>query len=174
MRLPLVFDVFDDDYDGIIDIRNLAPAMRALGLLPTESSIRDDIAELDASGSGKLEMGTFFAFIAKKMRDIEATEVSSKTAFMTLSHGDTKDESAKLVNIQTLVSALTDENGEPLSVAEVDQFIQSLPPHLYAQSGGRELDFAELERFLFATDLNAARKTASAPQRLSDEEGQRK
>ena len=57
--LHLVFDVFDDDFDGIIESRHLGVAMRALGLFPSEAELSLLLKEIDPQQAGKIEMGDF-------------------------------------------------------------------------------------------------------------------
>ena len=75
---------------------------------------------------------------------------ATKKSFKVLSN-----ESTGTINIQSLISSLTDDAGEPLSSNEVDFFIQSIPSEAFGKRGEGELKLSELENFLFQTDLES-------------------
>ena len=48
------FRLFDRDCDGVITTRELGGVMRSLGQNPSESQLRDMIAEVDVDGNAQL------------------------------------------------------------------------------------------------------------------------
>ena len=119
----LVFDAFDDDFDGVIDIQYLGLAMRAGGLILTEKDIESLTSEYDPEEKGVISLPNFFVLMARKMRDISIMEDSVKKAFK-------KSSKATLIsgsddyNITALRNILIGKGGDVFSETELDDFIR--------------------------------------------------
>jgi Ca2+-binding EF-hand superfamily protein len=66
-----VFDIFDSDKSGTLDIDELKDVMKSIGLAPQDWEIRAMIAEVDDDGSGTIDWGEFLYLMSKKTVDAE-------------------------------------------------------------------------------------------------------
>jgi len=64
-----VFDLFDDDFDGIIKINHLGSAIRACGYPLSEKALEETIREFDPLSTGTIDLASFFRIMALKYRD---------------------------------------------------------------------------------------------------------
>ena len=62
-----IFDMFDKDKSGSISTKELADALRSLGLNPTSSELEDIQNEVDQDKTGKIEFKEFLDSFAKHM-----------------------------------------------------------------------------------------------------------
>ena len=62
-----IFDMFDKDKSGYISTKELADALRSLGLNPTSSELEDIQKEVDQDKTGKIEFKEFLDSFAKHM-----------------------------------------------------------------------------------------------------------
>lgn len=74
------FSLFDKDGDGSITTKELGTVMRTLGQNPTEAELQDMISEVDADGSGTIDLSEFLNLMARRMKDGD-TEEELKEAF---------------------------------------------------------------------------------------------
>ena len=61
-----VFAMFDKNGDGTISTKELGTVIRALGLNPTEAELKQNINEVDASGSGNFSLNSFISMMSRK------------------------------------------------------------------------------------------------------------
>jgi Ca2+-binding EF-hand superfamily protein len=66
-----VFEMFDADNSGTLDIGELRDVMHSIGLAPEEWEIRAMIAEVDDDNSGEIEWAEFLYLMSKKTVDAE-------------------------------------------------------------------------------------------------------
>jgi len=72
------FDLFDVDHSGSIDYRELKAAMKALGVAVDKSELRKMITDVDADGSGSVELPEFITMMTAKMGDTDTKEEIEK------------------------------------------------------------------------------------------------
>jgi len=63
-----VFDIFDTGKEGLISDSSLGDALRALGVNPTESEVREMIEEINPKGN-KIEFNDFIEQYCKILKD---------------------------------------------------------------------------------------------------------
>lgn len=63
-KLRAVFDFFDVDGNGTIDVQELREVIRSLGNNPTEAELDQIINDADQDGSGTLDFEEFCAYLA--------------------------------------------------------------------------------------------------------------
>merc|ERR1711934_601678 len=79
------FSLFDADASGMIDIRELKAAVRALGFEVKNEELKKMVADIDGDGNGTIEFGEFLQMMTGKMgekdsrEDIEMCSSSSMT-----------------------------------------------------------------------------------------------
>ncbi len=170
----LVFDVYDEDYDGLISTSHLGSLMRVVGLFPTEKDIVSVVKEIDRENSGFINLGAVYVLIARSFRDIGETETSTKNSLRKLSYDqlttkavsptnkdkrknkkDSKStkpvaqtESLRLISLQSIQNAATDNCGEPLSAAQSEEFVKNLPKRLQSPYG--DLVYSQLEAYILS------------------------
>mmetsp|Transcript_155831 Transcript_155831/g.283453 ORF Transcript_155831/g.283453 Transcript_155831/m.283453 type:complete len:540 (-) Transcript_155831:272-1891(-) len=65
-RIDRVFQMFDHDSDGSIDVNKLGAVMRQLGHDPTEAELQEMIAEVDEDGNGLIDFPEFLSLMDVK------------------------------------------------------------------------------------------------------------
>lgn len=66
-----VFNIFDADSSGTLDIKELKSVMHSIGLAPEDWEIRAMISEVDSTGSGMIDWPEFLYLMSKKSIDAE-------------------------------------------------------------------------------------------------------
>merc|ERR1711924_143039 len=66
-----VFQIFDADSSGTLDIKELKSVMHSIGLAPEDWAIRAMISEVDSTGSGMIDWPEFLYLMSKKSIDAE-------------------------------------------------------------------------------------------------------
>merc|ERR1712226_1759586 len=61
------FSLFDADASGMIDVRELKAAMRALGFEVKNEELKKMVADIDGDGNGTIEFGEFLQMMTGKM-----------------------------------------------------------------------------------------------------------
>jgi len=61
------FDLFDTESTGLIDVKELKIAMRALGFEPKKEEVRKMIQEIDRRGDGVIKYEDFLDIMTQKM-----------------------------------------------------------------------------------------------------------
>jgi calmodulin len=70
-EMRAVFNIFDADASGTLDISELKSVMHSIGLAPEDWEIRAMIAEVDSTGSGQIDWPEFLYLMSKKKVDAE-------------------------------------------------------------------------------------------------------
>merc|ERR1711934_807362 len=68
------FSLFDADASGMIDIRELKAAMRALGFEVKNEELKKMVQDIDGDGNGTIEFGEFLQMMTGKMDSREDIE----------------------------------------------------------------------------------------------------
>merc|ERR1712110_181604 len=75
------FSLFDADASGMIDIRELKAAMRALGFEVKNEELKKMVADIDGDGNGTIEFGEFLQMMTGKMGEKDS-RVGSNAKWM--------------------------------------------------------------------------------------------
>jgi len=73
------FNLFDVDCSGAIDYRELKAAMKALNVKVDKEELRKMITDVDADGSGQIELPEFIQMMTARMGDSDSREEVEKT-----------------------------------------------------------------------------------------------
>merc|ERR1712139_627619 len=68
------FSLFDADASGMIDIRELKAAMRALGFEVKNEELKKMVQDIDGDGNGTIEFGEFLQMMTGKMGEKDSRE----------------------------------------------------------------------------------------------------
>merc|ERR1711865_993226 len=68
------FSLFDSDASGMIDIRELKAAMRALGFEVKNEELKKMVTDIDNDGNGTIEFGEFLGMMTAKMGEKDTRE----------------------------------------------------------------------------------------------------
>ncbi|NP_001151507.2 calmodulin [Zea mays] len=68
------FSLFDKDGDGTITTKELGTVMRSLGQSPTEEELQEMVDEVDADGSGAIDLQEFLTLLARQMREASGAD----------------------------------------------------------------------------------------------------
>merc|ERR1711959_54999 len=68
------FSLFDADASGMIDVRELKAAMRALGFEVKNDELKKMITDVDNDGNGTIEFAEFLAMMTGKMGEEDSRE----------------------------------------------------------------------------------------------------
>merc|ERR1711959_650609 len=68
------FSLFDSDASGMIDIRELKAAMRALGFEVKNEELKKMVTDVDNDGNGTIEFGEFLGMMTAKMGEKDSRE----------------------------------------------------------------------------------------------------
>jgi len=112
-----VFQMFDADNSGTLDITELKSVMTSIGLALEDWELRSMIAEVDDDGSGTIDWGEFLYLMSKKTVDAENQQQLAFEFFM-----EPKDRSGKIrkerfvSQIQKLTNEFSKETLEAMIV----------------------------------------------------------
>eukprot|EP00004_Rigifila_ramosa_P010235 TRINITY_DN22039_c0_g1_i1.p3 TRINITY_DN22039_c0_g1~~TRINITY_DN22039_c0_g1_i1.p3 ORF type:complete len:127 (-),score=41.67 TRINITY_DN22039_c0_g1_i1:43-423(-) len=124
---------------GKMKMSDLGPAMRSLGLFPTEAEVEEMVREYD-NGSGSLEFARFCNIMVDNMKDIhsEAEHKATVDAFRVFD----KDNTGRVTvdEMREILSTL----GEKLSEAEINDMLKDAP-----MDGGK-IKYEEFTKMLMA------------------------
>merc|ERR1711915_585687 len=68
------FSLFDSDASGMIDIRELKAAMRALGFEVKNEELKKMVTDVDNDGNGTIEFTEFLGMMTAKMGEKDSRE----------------------------------------------------------------------------------------------------
>merc|ERR1719217_784400 len=68
------FSLFDADASGMIDVRELKAAMRALGFEVKNEELKKMVSDIDNDGNGTIEFGEFLQMMTGKMGEKDSRE----------------------------------------------------------------------------------------------------
>merc|ERR1712178_280466 len=68
------FGLFDSDASGMIDVRELKAAMRALGFEVKNEELKKMVSDVDNDGNGTIEFGEFLEMMTCKMGEKDTRE----------------------------------------------------------------------------------------------------
>merc|ERR1712046_90204 len=68
------FSLFDSDASGMIDVRELKAAMRALGFEVKNEELKKMVSDIDNNGNGTIEFGEFLQMMTGKMGEKDTRE----------------------------------------------------------------------------------------------------
>merc|ERR1712103_14105 len=68
------FSLFDSDASGMIDIRELKAAMRALGFEVKNEELKKMVSDIDNDGNGTIEFTEFLSMMTGKMGEKDTRE----------------------------------------------------------------------------------------------------
>merc|ERR1712139_61072 len=68
------FSLFDANASGMIDIRELKAAMRALGFEVKNEELKKMVQDIDGDGNGTIEFGEFLQMMTGKMGEEDSRE----------------------------------------------------------------------------------------------------
>ena len=120
-----VFDAFDDNSDGIIDIEYLGIVLRASGLIITEKDIVDIGKEADPEDRGEIDLGKFFVVAARHFRDLKAVESCARKAFGKISKSNMVSGHDD-IPLAALRNMLISRGGEQFVESEVEEFMKDV------------------------------------------------
>jgi len=120
----LLFDYFDNDHSGFIEIKELGNLMRALGHNPTDQDLADLINKVDVNNDKKIDFKEFKTLMNERKADsTDITDIEIIEAFRTFDkEGNGFLSRNDLKHIMTsLGEPISDKDAdEILNVAEVD------------------------------------------------------
>merc|ERR1712184_154277 len=68
------FGLFDSDQSGMIDVRELKAAMRALGFEVKNEELKKMVSDIDGDGNGTIEFAEFLEMMTGKMGEKDTRE----------------------------------------------------------------------------------------------------
>ena len=120
-KIKEMFDLFDADGGGSIDVAELTQALVTLGISDTKDEIDRLVAQIDADGSGEIEFEEFVE-VMHKLQEQRDSEAEMHRAFLYFSNGHDR---ITLSDIRRVSIDIPDEQteqylAEMLTVADRD------------------------------------------------------
>ena len=125
LGIKRVFDAYDDDFDGVIDIQYLGVCMRAAGLILTEKDVIKLTSEYDPEEKGVISLANFFVLMARQMRTVAILETNVLHAVKKISK-QTIIAGASDINVTALRNVLVGKGGEQLHETELDDLMRDI------------------------------------------------
>lgn len=118
-----VFDLFDDDKDGVIPLKDFGDVIRSLGCALSESEVNQIVEETDKDGNGTIDYNEFQSQFEKNFTKVTSEE-DLLEAFRTFdADGNgviSRDELMKIMT--TMGESLTKEEAqEIIDAADIDK-----------------------------------------------------
>ena len=140
-----LFDLYDEDESGTIDISELPTLLRALGFTPTNAFCEQLMRKYDANADGTLGLEEFMTLVATEPLPGTATEAELLRVFKLFDL-----DGNGTVSSDELVSAMT-ARGEPISLDEARAMVARVDT-----DGDRELNFAEFAAMMRGASITSA------------------
>lgn len=118
-ELEEAFFLFDYDKDGKIEIREVGPVVRSVGLNPTEAELKEIINDINGMG-GKVDASTLSQLIMKRVRELKTSADQLKDALQVFDKQGTG-----FISVHDLKLSLT-SLGEPLTNEQLDELIREV------------------------------------------------
>merc|ERR1712166_999137 len=90
------FSLFDSDASGMIDIRELKAAMRALGFEVKNEELKKMVSDVDNDGNGTIEFNEFLGMMTAKMARRTPVRTSRRCSSCLMTTTPTRSPSATL------------------------------------------------------------------------------
>ncbi|KAI3389500.1 hypothetical protein SNEBB_010514 [Seison nebaliae] len=135
------FDLFDSDGSGLIDVKELKVAMRALGFEPRREEIKKIVSDVDKESSGTIDFNDFLHVMTTKMAEKDTKEEIMK-AFRLFDDDETGKISFK--NLRRVAREL----GENLTDEELQEMIDEAD-----RDGDGEVNEQDFLRIMKKTNL---------------------
>merc|ERR1712100_809666 len=107
------FSLFDADASGMIDIRELKAAMRALGFEVKNEELKKMVADIDGDGNGTIEFGEFLQMMTGKMGEKDTREDIEKVFKLF------EDDNTNKISFRNL-ARVAEELGDMINQADRD------------------------------------------------------
>merc|ERR1712094_137921 len=115
------FSLFDADASGMIDIRELKAAMRALGFQVKNEELKKMVADIDGDGNGTIEFGEFLQMMTGKMGEKDSREDIRRSSSSSMTTTPTRSPSATSpVLLRSSVRTSTEELQDMINQADRD------------------------------------------------------
>jgi len=118
-ELEEAFFLFDYDKDGKIEIREISPVVRSVGLNPTEAELKEIMNDVSGMG-GKVDASTLCQLIVKRVRELKTSADQLKDALQVFDKQGTG-----LIPVQDLKLSLM-SLGEKLTEEQLDELIREV------------------------------------------------
>eukprot|EP00596_Hydrurales_sp_CCMP1899_P006002 CAMPEP_0119053504 /NCGR_PEP_ID=MMETSP1177-20130426/74468_1 /TAXON_ID=2985 /ORGANISM="Ochromonas sp, Strain CCMP1899" /LENGTH=208 /DNA_ID=CAMNT_0007033473 /DNA_START=128 /DNA_END=754 /DNA_ORIENTATION=+ len=142
-----VFDIYDDDFDGIVGIKYLGTMLRAIGLIMTDADIVNIEKDADPEKRGEVELGYFFVIAARRFRDQDSIELAAKKAFSKMSKS-TLISGEDDIQISAIKTMLMQRGGETLSESDLDAYMKIVEMLSYNTEKSK-VSIKKLVRYMF-------------------------
>merc|ERR1711998_357258 len=88
------FSLFDADATGMIDVRELKAAMRALGFEVKNEELKKMVTDIDNDGNGTIEFVEFLSMMTGKMGEKDSRRTSRRSSSSSMTTTPTRSPSA--------------------------------------------------------------------------------
>merc|ERR1711898_53799 len=141
------FSLFDSDASGMIDVRELKAAMRALGFEVKNEELKKMVTDIDNDGNGTIEFSEFLMMMTAKMGEKDTREDIEKV-FKLFDDNNTKISFRNLARV-------AEELGENIDDEELQDMINQAD-----RDGDGEINIDEFYRIMkkkgnFLQDLSS-------------------
>ena len=111
------FQIFDKDMDGVITMKELGTAMRAMGHNPTQIELQEMIEEVDTDKDGAINFEEFVKMMLKTITDVEIEEKTIEAFKVFDRDGSGVIRASELKNIMMKL-------GDPIDEDEAEDLIR--------------------------------------------------
>ena len=116
------FTLFDKDYNGAINSKELGIVMQSISLNPTENELSEIISEAETTKENSIDFPEFLAFLSRKTILNKGNEKELLRAFEVFSNGENGKHD--MIDTQSMMKVLKDL-GEPADFDEIDELIRT-------------------------------------------------
>jgi len=141
-----LFNLYDDDHSGRVNVNELATLMRAMGFTPTNNQVKTIVGKYDKNNDGRLSYAEFEQMLIQENIAPHPTEDEIREAFRVFD----KNNSGTIS--KTELKAAMMKHGEPMSEAEVDNMIRQ-----FDSDGDGKINYNEFARMSGAAAKNSVR-----------------